>query len=87
MKRIRDVLTIVLIVGVLMGLRNWNNYELFPDLFGMEFLSIWFIISLGIILINLKYPLIWCRMLCPTGAILDGIFKVSNKKLKLKSQR
>lgn len=80
--RIRDIVTIVLIVGVLMGLRNWNNYELFPDLFGMEFYSSWFFVSLGIVLINLRYPLIWCRMLCPTGAVLDSIDKISNNKFK-----
>ena len=79
-KRIRDTLTITLIVGVLMGMRNWNNYELFPDLFGMEFLSGWFVVSIGIVLINIKYPLIWCRMLCPTGAVLDALDKVSNIK-------
>jgi len=81
-KRIRDVLAIILIVGVLIGLRNWNNYELFPDLFGMEFFSSGFIVSFGIVLINIKYPLIWCRMLCPTGAVLDAVHKVSNNKLK-----
>lgn len=81
MKIVRNIVTIILIVGVLMGLRNWNNYELFPDLFGLDFLSTWFIFSLGIVLINIKYPLIWCRMLCPTGAVLDGIHKVSTKKM------
>ena len=81
-KRIRDILTVVLIVGVLLGFRKWSNYELFPDFFSLEFMAGWFIISTLIVLINVKYPLIWCRMLCPTGAVLDGIHKVSTKNFK-----
>lgn len=71
----RNGLAILLITGVLLGLRNWGNFELFPDLFGLEYTSLWAIISFAIILINLRYPLLWCRLACPTGAVLDGIAK------------
>lgn len=73
--RIRNGLTLFLLIGILLGIRSWGNFEIFPDLFGMEFTSIWFGISILIIGINLKYPFIWCRIACPTGAILDGISK------------
>lgn len=72
-KHVRDGLTLVLIVGMLLGLRSWGNFELFPDLFGLEFNSIWFVISGLILAVNLRYPFIWCRIACPTGAVLDGI--------------
>lgn len=72
---IRNALTISLITGILLGIRSWGNYEIFPDLFGMEFNSIWFGTSIIIIGINLRYPFIWCRIACPTGAVLDGISK------------
>jgi NosR/NirI family nitrous oxide reductase transcriptional regulator len=74
-KYVRDGLTLVLIIGLLLGLRSWGNFELFPDLFGLEFNSIWFAISALIIGVNLRYPFIWCRIACPTGAVLDGISK------------
>ncbi|MFT4755202.1 MAG: NosR/NirI family nitrous oxide reductase transcriptional regulator, partial [Salibacteraceae bacterium] len=35
----------------------------------------WFAISIAIVAINLRYPFIWCRIACPTGAVLDGISK------------
>lgn len=73
--RIRNGLALFLLIGILLGIRSWGNFEIFPDLFGMEFTSIWFGISILIIGINLKYPFIWCRIACPTGALLDGISK------------
>ena len=72
---IRNGLALVLIIGILLGIRSWGNFELFPDLFGLEFNAIWFGISILIILVNLRYPFIWCRIACPTGAVLDGISK------------
>ena len=72
---IRNGLALILLIGILLGLRSWGNFEVFPDLFGMEFNSIWFGISILIILVNLRYPFIWCRIACPTGAVLDGISK------------
>jgi NosR/NirI family nitrous oxide reductase transcriptional regulator len=78
-KAIRGALTIVLLIGVLLGLRSWGNYEVFPDLFGVDFTSMWFLISGAIVVINLKYPFIWCRIGCPTGAVLDGISSVCKK--------
>ncbi len=75
--RIRDSIAIILIVGILLGLRSWGNFEVFPELFGLEFNSFWLGISIVIILINLKYPFIWCRIACPTGAVLDRIEKIA----------
>ena len=76
-KRIRDILAVVLITGILLGLRSWGNFEIFPDLFGFDFVSMWFVVSVFILLINLKYPFIWCRIACPTGAVLDRISDVT----------
>ena len=45
-KRIRGGLTLTLITGVLVGLRDWSNFELFPDLFGLQYLTTWFFIAL-----------------------------------------
>jgi NosR/NirI family nitrous oxide reductase transcriptional regulator len=71
---IRWAIAIALIIGIAMGLRDWGSYELFPDLFGLEFLeSKWFWLSVAIVLISAYYPMLWCRMLCPTGAVLDGV--------------
>lgn len=71
--RARGILTIILLSGILLGLRSWSNYELFPDLFGPDITSIWFLIVISLLLINLRYPLIWCRLLCPTGSVLDAV--------------
>ena len=82
-KRIRAAITIVLLTGVLLGIRNWSNFELFPDLFGWSTLGVWFIISVITVFITLIYPMIWCRLLCPTGSVLDGIsdlMKIKKKK-------
>lgn len=75
-KRIRDAVTVILITGILLGLRSWGNFEIFPDFFGLEFVFVWFLISIIIILVNLKYPFIWCRIACPTGAVLDKISSI-----------
>ncbi len=81
-KRARGAITVVLIVGVLIGLRNWSNYELFPDLFGLDFASAWLFVSLATVLMTIRYPMIWCRLLCPTGSVLDFISDVVNYKPK-----
>jgi len=83
-KRIRAALTVILMAGVLLGLRNWSNYELYPDLFGMSFLTVWFAVAVLTILATMVYPLIWCRLLCPTGSILDAISDFVNYKKKNK---
>lgn len=74
-EHIRNGLAVTLITGVILGLRSWANFELFPDLFGMEYTTTWALVSISIILINLRYPFIWCRIACPTGAVLDGLSK------------
>ncbi|MBL4670004.1 MAG: FMN-binding protein [Flavobacteriales bacterium] len=81
-KRIRAAIAIVLLTGVLLGLRNWSNFELFPDLFGLSVLSVWFVITVITILLTMVYPMIWCRLLCPTGSILDGLSDLVNYKRK-----
>ena len=35
--------------------------------------SPWFWLSLAVVLTSAYYPMLWCRMLCPTGAVLDGV--------------
>ena len=83
-KNIRDGVAIALITGILLGMRSWGNFEIFPDVFGLDFTSIWFIIAILLILVNLRYPFIWCRIACPTGAVLDKINDFSNKKVVIK---
>ncbi len=80
-KRIRAALTVILLAGVLIGLRNWSNYELFPDLFGWSMFGVWTIVAVVTVFVTLIYPMIWCRLLCPTGSLLDGLTDiVDNKK-------
>ena len=70
---IRLALAAVLIIGIFAGFRQWSGFELFPDLFGLDVLSAWFWISFVLVLLSVFYPMIWCRLLCPTGAVLDAI--------------
>ncbi len=81
-KRLRAALTVILLTGILLGLRNWSNFELFPYLFGLSMLSVWFLIAIVTVLSTMIYPMIWCRLLCPTGSILDGISDLINLKRK-----
>ncbi len=81
-KRIRATLTVILLTGILLGLRNWSNFELFPDLFGLSILSVWFVIAVITVLTTIIYPMIWCRLLCPTGSVLDGLTDLVNYKRK-----
>ncbi len=80
--KIRMTIAIVLITGVLLGLRNWSNFELFPDLFGWATIGVWFVVALCTVGLTLVYPMIWCRLLCPTGALLDGITDVVKFRFK-----
>lgn len=71
---LRWLITLVLIAGIFTGLKDWGSFELFPDLFGLEIMeSGWFWLSVFIILISAYYPMLWCRLLCPTGAVLDTL--------------
>ncbi len=81
-KRIRAAITLILITGILLGLRNWSNFELFPDLFGLSILSVWFVIAVITVLSTVVYPMIWCRLLCPTGAVLDGLSDLMKPRKK-----
>ncbi len=81
-KRIRASIAIVLLTGVLLGLRSWSNFELFPDLFGLSVFGVWFLVSLITVLVTMVYPMIWCRLLCPTGALLEGLSDLINYKRK-----
>ena len=76
--RVLDVvrwgIALALLIGIASGLRDWGSFELFPDLFGIEVLdSPWFWLSVAVVLISAYFPMLWCRMLCPTGAVLDGV--------------
>lgn len=82
--RVRNAIALTLIIGVVMGMRGWSNYELFPDFFGLEVLSMWFVIAAGSVFITVRYPMIWCRLLCPTGSVLDTISDAVNYKWKRK---
>jgi NosR/NirI family nitrous oxide reductase transcriptional regulator len=77
LERLRNALTMTLIAGILLGFRNWKNYEIFPSFFGGNILSVGFIIALFIILISAVYPMFWCRVACPTGCVLDTINKIN----------
>lgn len=69
----RFVLTLVLATGIFLGLRQWSSYELFPDLFSLDVMSLWFWAAMVVILASGFWPMLWCRALCPTGAVLDGV--------------
>lgn len=84
LKQIRGTLTVVLLLGLLLGLRSWGNFELFPDLFSANFINLYFLLSVAFLLINAKYPMFWCRVLCPTGSVLDGITDFIHLKKKKK---
>ncbi|MCL4720622.1 MAG: 4Fe-4S binding protein, partial [Gammaproteobacteria bacterium] len=32
-----------------------------------------FWLSVAVVLVSAYVPMLWCRMLCPTGAVLDGV--------------
>ena len=71
---IRWAIALALGLGIISGWLDWASYEIVPDLFGIEILdSMWFWLSLAVVLASAYYPMLWCRMLCPTGAILDGV--------------
>ena len=71
---LRWAITACLLGGIVAGFSDWGSFELFPDLFGFEIASSpWFWLSLGLVLVSVYYPMLWCRALCPTGAVLDGI--------------
>ena len=57
-KRIRAAFTVIILTGVLLGMRNWSNYELFPDLFGWSMFSVWTIVAIATILTTLVLSLI-----------------------------
>lgn len=84
---VRWAITVALCIGIFSGLRDWASYELFPDLFGIEFLdSMWFWLSVAVVLISAYYPMLWCRMLCPTGAVLDGVALLARPRKKRTSR-
>lgn len=77
LERARNTLTLVLVAGVLLGLRQWKNYEVFPLLFGANLLSVGFAIAFLVLLVSTVYPMFWCRVACPTGCVLDTVKKMS----------
>lgn len=82
-KQVRFAILFFLIVGILAGARNLSHLEPFPYIFGLEVKSVWyFIFAVLGLLMNWVYPMIWCRLLCPTGSLLDTIQVVTTKKIK-----
>ncbi|WP_200281514.1 FMN-binding protein [Rhabdochromatium marinum] len=77
MRQLRQLLTLVLIVGILAGFERWRGFELFPDLFGFDSGSLWFLLALFLILrVSAWIPMLWCRLLCPTGEVLDTLARL-----------
>lgn len=82
-KRIRFAVLIFLIAGILAGFRNLSHLEPYPYIFGFEIQSIWyFSFAVFALLLNWVYPMIWCRLLCPTGSVLDTISFLADKSKK-----
>ncbi|MFA8433170.1 MAG: FMN-binding protein [Marinifilaceae bacterium] len=70
----------VLVGGVIMGMRTWSGFELFPDLFGGNWKEYWFWVALIVVVVSLKYPNLWCRVACPTGCVLSSIQRFASGK-------
>ena len=84
-KRIRFGVLIFLIAGILAGFRNLSHLEPYPYVFGFEYQSLWyFSFAIAALLLNWVYPMIWCRLLCPTGSILDSLSCVVERSKKKK---
>ena len=84
-KRIRFTILTFLIAGILAGFRNLSHLEPYPYIFGFEIQSIWyFSFAVFALLINWIYPMIWCRLLCPTGSVLDTLSMVVEKSKRNK---
>src|SRR5690606_23916884 len=87
-KRIRFFILIGLIEGILAGFRNLSHLKPYPYVFGVEIQSLWFFIfAVAALLINWIYPMIWCRLLCPTGSVLDTLSFLSEKTKKSKTRK
>ncbi|HID80981.1 MAG TPA: 4Fe-4S binding protein [Chromatiales bacterium] len=84
-RKIRLILTLILAGGIILGLRHWSSFELYPDLFGLDVFSAWFWVSFALVLTSMVYPMLWCRLLCPTGAVLDLLTKWTSPKRASKS--
>jgi len=80
LKWIRIAISLVLIAGIIIGQDRWKNFELFPDLFGLEFLSFWFFVAALVVVLSVRYPMLWCRSLCPTGWLLDSVQVLTQDK-------
>jgi len=87
-RRIRFAILIFLIAGILAGFRSLSHLEPYPYIFGVEIQSIWyFSFAVFALLLNWVYPMIWCRLLCPTGSVLDTIsLAVEKSKKRMKNK-
>lgn len=81
LKMARYIITVFVIIGYLAGFEILSEYELFPYLFGLNFSSTLFAISVLMILLSMRIPNLWCRALCPTGCALDTISDISEGRL------
>lgn len=65
-------LAVILLAGIHDGLHRWLGFELFPDFFDPDYTNVWWQVSLAVVLwLSVRVPNLWCRLLCPTGALLD----------------
>lgn len=87
LRLIRYAVAVFIIAGYLAGLDILSRYELFPHLFGEELSSVMFWVSLGMVLISLRVPNLWCRALCPTGCVLDTVSDLAEKRFKSDSYK
>jgi NosR/NirI family nitrous oxide reductase transcriptional regulator len=83
--RIRTCLTVFILGGILLGFLGLLDYEPFPEFFGVMILSPWFWLAAGLVLFSMILPMPWCRFLCPTGAVLDGISRLSGSRSKCRN--
>lgn len=75
----RGVILIFLTSGIYLGYQEWTAFEPFPYFFSLNASDYWFWFSVGFVLLSARYPFLWCRGACPTGAFLD-LFVVNNNR-------
>ncbi len=82
-KYFRNGLALILTAGIILDFSCLLDYEPYPEFFGLFTSSPWFWISIGLLLLSLLMPRPWCRNLCPTGAVLDFLTKISRSKSQI----
>lgn len=83
--RIRWAVALGVVGAVLVGI-GFQDFEPFPYLFRPD-CSWGFLMAVAFIAISIRYPILWCRALCPTGALLDGLRSLTRVKKRAASRR